>query len=317
MSDDSIVSASAPGKLILLGEHAVVYGKPAIAIAIDKRFECTVFPDYTDTLNGIPIDYEHHPHIKYVVRKNSLANIGVETDSYIPSGSGLGSSGALSSALAAAIREYAGLPFDKKEIAKDAFEAEYYAQGKASPMDTSCCTFGRTVALNYPFDDMNELMTMEKNGKKWSISGSDAPDMTFVIGYTGIKASTTELVAKVKRYTDHSTFASDIVDEIEFVTIEGMKCIKRNDPVGLGKMMTEDHKLLSILGTSCNELNKLVNAALMHSYGAKLTGAGGGGSIVALTDEPEKVCEDIFLHGGLPFIVKPDTVGVRIEEPEQ
>ena len=77
--------------------------------------------------------------------------------------------------------------------------------------------------------------------------------------------------------------------------------------------MTRDHKLLSILGVSCNELNKLVNASLHYSYGAKLTGSGGGGSMVALTDEPDKVCETIILHGGLPFVVETNVPGVELE----
>jgi mevalonate kinase len=76
--------------------------------------------------------------------------------------------------------------------------------------------------------------------------------------------------------------------------------------------MTRDHKLLSILGVSCNELNKLVDVSLPHAYGAKLTGSGGGGSMVVLTDEPEKVSEAISSRGGMPFIVKTGVEGVTV-----
>jgi mevalonate kinase len=77
--------------------------------------------------------------------------------------------------------------------------------------------------------------------------------------------------------------------------------------------MTADHKLLSILGVSCKELNKLVNASLPYSYGAKLTGSGGGGCMVALTDEPDKVCEAIIDHGGVPYVVQTGVEGARVE----
>ena len=98
------------------------------------------------------------------------------------------------------------------------------------------------------------------------------------------------------------------------IALIGMNAMRRNDKEDLGDAMTKNHKLLSILGVSCNELNKLVNATLPYSYGSKLTGSGGGGSMIALTDEPEKVCEAITLRGGTPIVVHTDTEGVRLEE---
>ena len=80
----------------------------------------------------------------------------------------------------------------------------------------------------------------------------------------------------------------------------------------LGRLMTDDHKLLSILGVSSRELNKLVNASMPYSYGAKLTGAGGGGCMVALTDRPEKVCEAIRSRGGTPYVVKTGVPGAMM-----
>ena len=76
--------------------------------------------------------------------------------------------------------------------------------------------------------------------------------------------------------------------------------------------MTEDHKLLSILGVSSPELNKLVNAALPYSYGAKLTGAGGGGCMIALTDSPDKVCKAIEARGGKSYVVKTGVPGAML-----
>ena len=313
MSSEEIFTASSPGKFILLGEHSVVYGKPAVALAIDKRFRCTVMRNPTDALNGMPLDTSMHPHIRYILNANKISGISISTESELPSSSGLGSSAALSSSLSAAIKALKGAVIDRRVIADEAFNAEYEAQGRASPMDASCCTFGKGIAINCPDTSGKEVWSVSKGGNSWSMSEVKVPDMTFVVGYTGIKARTGPLVEKVRKYKEHNRFASDIVDEIGRITLDGVDAMAHRNLEELGEIMTKDHKLLSILGVSCNELNKLVNASLDYSYGAKLTGSGGGGSMIALTDEPQKVCEAILLHGGLPFVVKTGVPGVTIE----
>jgi len=304
------VSASAPGKFVILGEHAVVYGKPAIAVAINRRFYITVRKDDDYKINNDIIDEKSNPHIRYITEKNNLKPFSVHMESKIPTGSGLGSSAALSVAFSAAVRALNELPADSETIAKEAFEAEYFSQGRGSPMDTSVSTHGGGITLNSP-DESNLLWRITKKEHTWNISGIDVPQMTFVIGNTGIRAATGPLVERVRKYKDSNRFASDIVNEIGTITLEGMKALKANDVVGLGSLMTKNHKLLSILGVSSNELNKLVNASLPYSYGAKLTGAGGGGSMIALTDQPDKVSAAITSRGGIPVIVKTGVEGVK------
>ncbi|MBO4552174.1 MAG: mevalonate kinase [Candidatus Methanomethylophilaceae archaeon] len=313
MPQKDIFSASSPGKFILLGEHSVVYGKPAVALAINRRFRCSVRKNPVNTLNGLPLDTGIHPHIGYILERNGVEGISIVTESGLPSSSGLGSSAALSSSLSAAIKAMKGESMDRTRIADEAFNAEYNALGRASPLDASCCTFGKGIAINCPESLGKEVWSVSKNGNTWNISEVKVPKMTFVIGYTGVKARTGPLVEKVRKYKEHNRFAADIVDEIGRITVDGMESMARGNVKELGDIMTKNHKLLSILGVSCNELNKLVNASLKYSYGAKLTGSGGGGSMVALTDEPEKVCNTILLHGGLPFVVETDVPGVTIE----
>jgi mevalonate kinase len=120
-------------------------------------------------------------------------------------------------------------------------------------------------------------------------------------------------VEKVRKYRDSNTFAAEIVDEIANITLEGMERMKQDDRVGLGSLMTKNHKLLSILGVSCPQLNKLVECSLPYSYGAKLTGSGGGGCMIALTDHPDKVARAITLHGGTPYIVNTGVPGVQVD----
>ena len=314
MTGQEAVSASAPGKMIILGEHSVVYGKPAVALAIDKRFYCRVSPGKDITLNGRKVPGYIHPHIRSVLDDNGLPGIDISAGTEIPTSSGLGSSAALSASVSLAVRKLFGRPTDEETIAKEAFNAEWNAQGRASPMDTSICTHGGGVALNCPVEIGRPLWEVTKDERTWKVSEFSVPRMTFVVGHTGIKAPTGPLVEKVRRYKEHSRFASDIIDEIGLITLQGMNAIRRTDKEDLGDIMTRDHKLLSILGVSCNELNKLVNASLPYSYGAKLTGSGGGGSMIALTDEPEKVCEAISLRGGRPIVVSTGEEGVRLEK---
>jgi mevalonate kinase len=306
------VIVSAPGKFVILGEHAVVYGKPAIALAINKRMQMTVRRDSDFRINNEAADVKTNPHLMYISSKHDMVPVSVQIDSRIPTGSGLGSSAALSVAFSAAMRALCGISQEEEDIAKEAFEAEYFSQGRGSPMDTSVSAHGYGITLNAPDAEKDLLWKINKNEHSWNISNISVPPMTFVIGNTGIRAATGPLVEKVRKYKDGNRFAYDIVEEIGKITIEGMSALQKNDVVGLGKLMTKDHKLLSILGVSTKELNKLVNASLPYAYGAKLTGGGGGGSMVALTDKPEEVCEAIALHGGTPFVVKTGVEGVRI-----
>ena len=310
------VRASAPGKLIVLGEHSVVFGKPALALAIDRRFRCEISPGSGVLLNGAGISPRLHPHIDSILKRREISDIRMITDSEIPSGSGLGSSAALSAALISAVKLMMREECSEEAVALEAFETEYEVQGRASPIDTSTSVHGGGVAVNCPENIGTPIWNISKGGNSWTVSDIPVPEMTFVVGYTGIKAATGPLVQKVRKYKESNRFASDIIDEIGDVTLSGMSAISRNDKQSLGELVTRDHKLLSILGVSCKELNKLVDTSLEHSYGAKLTGSGGGGSMIALTDEPEKVCRAIALRGGEPFIVRTGVPGVSAEFAE-
>jgi len=306
--------ASAPGKIIVLGEHAVVFGQPALALAINLRISCRVRPSKGFLLNGTSLSERTHPYIfSSVQRAWPGGPLDIETSSGFPTGSGMGSSAAVTVACLAALSSAVGKGMEEKDIASQAFEVESQVQGRASPIDTSVSTHGRGILVaSKPGEGF--LWHIQKDTREWFVHHCEVPQLSFVVGYTGINAPTGPLVAKVKRYSDHTTFARDIIKEIGQLTVEGVRRLRANDVQGLGELMTRDHKLLAILGVSHPRLDKLVQASLPYSYGAKMTGAGGGGSMIALTDSPEKVAQAIRMKGGTPFLVRTGEPGVRIDQ---
>ena len=309
---DHWYTSSAPGKFVILGEHAVVYGKPAIVLAADLRMTVAVRRSRWNTMNGERLDFRRQPHIRYLTRDLRHA-VDVETHSDIPVGSGMGSSAALSAAMAMALAAMDGRHLTEEEVMLEAYGAEFYAQGNGSPMDASACVHGGGITVNMPEPRGRHLWDVTRGERHWSFSDLEVPEMTFVIGNTGIRAPTGPLVDRVHRYMERSRFACEVIDDIAELTVQGGRALMRGDKEELGRLMTRDHKLLSILGVSCDELNRLVNASLPYSYGAKLTGSGGGGCMVALTDRPEKVCQAIASRGGTPYIVRTGGAGARME----
>jgi mevalonate kinase len=305
-------AASAPGKVILMGEHAVVFGRPAIALAIDLRLRCSIRPSRVPTLNGQPMDDNAGPYIAALLRDNwSEGPLAIDIASDLPSGSGLGSSAAVTVATLGAISAHKG-SIVQEDVARRAFDVESVVQGMASPIDTSISSHGGGIFISSQRED-RLLWEISRDTRRWFIHDCEVPEITLVVGFTGKKAPTGPLVAKVRRYADRSGFAREIIDEIGALTLEGRDRMRAGDVEALGRLLTKNHNLLTILGVSTPALQKLVDAAMPFSYGAKLTGAGGGGSMIALTDEPEKVAAAIRARGGTPFIVHTGVEGVREE----
>ncbi|MBM4237254.1 MAG: mevalonate kinase, partial [Euryarchaeota archaeon] len=298
---------------ILLGEHAVVFGQPAIALAISLRLRCSASPSSRNIVNGQPLSEKFHPYIHAAIgRFWDGEPLSLEVSSDLPSGSGLGSSAAVTVAVLGALDRMRS-SYAAASVAERAFEVESIVQGRASPVDTSTCTHGRGIFVDRSRGD-RFLWEIRRDTRKWFIHDCEAPDMGMVVGYTGVNAHTGPLVAKVKRFVDRSSFGRELIEEIGQIAVEGRGRLMANDKVGLGRLMNRNQKLLAVLGVSSPELEKLIDASLPHSYGAKLTGAGGGGSMIALTDEPQKVCDAIARRGGTPFIVRTGVEGLKVGE---
>lgn len=307
-----MVATSAPGKLILLGEHAVVFGKPAIAAAIDLRLRCIATPSEEFMVNGKVITGEYRSYIQAAMDKVWRGDpLSIQTFSNLPSGSGLGSSAAVSVATLAALMQMRG-GFDHPTVARLGFEVETEVQGRASPIDTSVSTHGHGIFIDRK-RGKDHLWTMKRDERRWHIHHLRVPEMTFVVGYTGIHALTGPLVDMVREKVEDHQWAKDAIDRIGDISLEGIRSLKRSDMVTLGELMTEDHSFLVKLGVSCKELDSLVEAVMPYSYGAKLTGAGGGGSMMALTDDTDRVCRVIEEKGGKPIVVHTGVNGVTVD----
>ena len=331
-----MVTSSAPGKVYLFGEHAVVYGEPAVPCAIGVRARASVERREGGlrvragdlSLRGFAVEYgdeagtpavEAPDHLleaamSYINEaigqaREAAAERGVDTgpgfevtiDSDIPLGAGLGSSAAVVVATIDAATRELGVTLPREELADRAYRVEHTVQdGEASRADTFCVTMGGAVRIEG--EDCQTLAT---------------PNLPLVVGYDGEAGDTGELVAGVRRLRETHPFVADTVSAIGDLVRRGESALAAGDRDTLGELMDVNHGLLSALGVSARSLDAMVWAAReAGGAGAKLTGAGGGGCIVALGDPTDleralsyvPECEDAF-HAEL------DPDGLRREEP--
>ncbi|MXV62790.1 mevalonate kinase [Natronorubrum sp. JWXQ-INN-674] len=312
--------SSAPGKVYLFGEHAVVYGEPAVPCAIEVRARVGVEQRSDNklrihsedlSLDGFTVEYagsaDERPDVDvseslltaamgYVdgaieqvrdVTGDDDVGFDVTIESDIPLGAGLGSSAAVAvAAIDAGTREL-GTTLEIDELAERAYQTEYDVQGgQASRADTFCSATGGAVRVEG--DDCRSL---------------EAPDLPIVIGFDGGAGDTGELVAGVRGLREEYEFAADTVESIGDIVRNGEQALAEGNIEELGRLMNFNHGLLSALGVSSRSLDSMVWAARdAGANGAKLTGAGGGGCIVALdeSDEAETAlsytpgCKDTF-----------------------
>lgn len=285
-------TCSAPGKIYLFGEHAVVYGEPAIACAVELRTRVSAKKaEATNISSGIGntgLDFEVHPYVSSAIKKLDSPDVAIEITSDIPVGSGLGSSAAVTIATLAAINVEFGLGYNNEEIARMGHEIEKEVQGAASPTDTFVSTFGGVVEI--PSRKRLEIL-----------------DCGIVIGNTNKGASpkkTAKLVKQVAQLKEeYPETINPIIKTIGSFASQGEVLVSNKDYNSLGKLMNVNHGLLDALGVCTMELSALVYAARgAGAYGAKLTGAGGGGCMVALADSPRKIAQAIEKAGGQAII---------------
>lgn len=283
--------ASAPAKVILFGEHFVVYGVKAILCAINKRI--TVTAETIDE-NKISIssnignlELEPNKNISEIIsplkpfyylanklNQNPNAGIKISVESDIPLGVGLGSSSACCVAGAAAISKLFK-ETSKEEILELAIKAEKTIYENTSGADCTVCTYGGIMK----YDKENGFEKLEFE-----------PNFHLVIANSNTEHSTKSVVEGVRKFkeSDENTFSSLCNKESKLIE-EVLGLLKENNIIDLGKKISENQEYLETIGISNDRLREMIQVGKKKSLGAKITGAGGGGCIFALTDESNLV----------------------------
>ncbi|MEM0320597.1 MAG: mevalonate kinase [Candidatus Nezhaarchaeales archaeon] len=326
---------SAPGKITLFGEHAIVYGEPAIAIAINKRvrvhatkrsdeairveakdlvlagFKALLTPSGSITLEGesgkILAALSYVKRAIEVVRERYGVNVGahITITSEMPVGAGLGTSAAVAVSVIKAYSLLAGLDLSKEECAELGYRVELSVQGRASRMDSITTAIGGALYIDPGKERFYEVI---KGAEK--LKG-------LVVGYVNREASTGEMVGRVKKLRDSIPEVLDLVIKtIGEVSRRGKSMIEAGMVEELGTLMNVNHGLLEAIGISTSKLSQMVYAArLAGALGSKITGAGGGGCIIALAPKrEEEVIAALKAIGASAFKAELSSEGLKVEE---
>lgn len=312
---------SAPGKVILFGEHAVVYGHPAIATAIDQRTEVEADCCGTKfTVNGFRIHERYHTYLLKAVDMVWTKDepIRLQTEGGVPSASGTGSSAALTVATVGALHRLLRIE-GLDVLAQVAYDVEREAQGGGSPTDTSTSVAGGGIAIGSVHDRPGvgePLWDVTHEERGWAVERVDVPELSIVIGNSGVKSKTNIEVAKVARAVQKNAMVRDTLKDIGDMARDAVPALRREDWSEIGRLMDRTHQALHMLGVNHPAVQTLIDAAkeAPGTLGAKITGAGGGGSMIALCEKPEAVAERIRQAGGTPYIVKTGSPGVAWQE---
>ena len=284
-----MISSSAPGKIILFGEHAVVYGRPAVAVPVTQvRATVTVSPasqpgmrvmaadiGLNSDLGGLPTGDPLAAAIQGVLRTLGIFSppaLTIQVSSTIPVAAGLGSGAAVSVALIRALSGYLGQLLPDQAVSALAFEVEKLHHGLPSGIDNAVITFSRPVY----FVKDQPIITFRIG-----------LPFTLVIADTGLPAPTKESVGDV-----HTLWEADpprwerVFDGIGKIAQQAKENIEKGNWRALGGLMDSNHVLLQELSVSSPELDQLVEAARRAgALGAKLSGGGRGGNMIALVEK--------------------------------
>ncbi len=319
------VTVSAPGKLMLLGEHAVVYGHPCIVTAVSQRMrvKASKFDEPLCVINA--------PDVEVVNYKKSITSLGtgeiprgvrfvevavknyrekfsftggvsLTTSSEFSALFGFGSSAASVVCVIKALSQLYGKKISNDQLFSLAYKTVLDVQGKGSGFDVAAAIYGGTIYF--------------ANGGK-IVEPLAVLDVPIIVGYTGIKADTISLIHSVKEKMDaQPERLQRIFDAITKLTCDAKEKMLEGDWSRVGRLMEFNQEYLRDIGVSSEKLEALISAAKeAGAYGAKLSGAGGGDCMIACAPEDKrKVIEDaLSAVGGQVIHIECGAEGVRVE----
>jgi hydroxymethylglutaryl-CoA reductase len=294
------------GKVILLGEHAAVFDKHVLALPLPEAVIARVIKQDSGSSLTLRVqgrvtemDLEQADDkglaaaLSLIMRRLKIAGRGVaiELQSRIPAAMGLGASAAFAVAIIRSLDDLYDLGLDDRSVDQLAFDCEKLAHGSPSGIDNNLATYGQPV-----------LFSKSSATRTKSVELSEVPPL--VVAASGMQGNTLEQVASVReRHARNPLLYDMIFGEMDEMSIAGAAALRDCDYDTLGALMNVCHGLLNAIEVSTPELEQMVQIARRHgAVGAKLTGAGGGGSIVALCPGCEEDVAAALRDGGYQII---------------
>lgn len=328
------IHVSAPGKLMLLGEHAVVHGRTCLVTAVDARLHLTLAvrpgdatPVFTIHAPDVGVDQVSAPIAAALAGGQAQArgtrfiesalavwrdhfglphSVQITTRSDFASTLGLGSSSATVACTLYALAHALGPALDLRALFELGLEAIFRVQQTGSGFDLAAALYGGTLFYH--------------NRAPRTITPLNVPDLPLLAAYSGIKADTPQVVGRVTALLQaHPTLTGLIFDAMHQAVLEGQQALAAHDWARLGVLFDIQHGLAHALGVDTPELAALVFAARgAGAYGAKLSGAGGGDCLIALvpSDRRAEVRAALEGAGGTIVPAAPHAPGVRVEPQE-
>jgi mevalonate kinase len=324
--------ASAPAKVILFGEHFVVYGSPAILAAINKRISVeahTIIHDENKIVIrsdiGVAGEYRNNGKfnaveggskakavldplygaIRRVLLMRNKKNIGIEIgiSSRVPTGIGLGSSAASCVATVAAVDSLFQKTPSREKVCKLAIESERLIHKRTSGADCYVSTFGGLIQYYSKSKSFKNIETKES--------------LSLVVANTGIKHSTSDLVAGVKKFKEtNRTLFESLSKQATDICLQACTAIESGKCDKIGELMNENQIILQQIGISHHKVRDIIDiCSKAGAIGAKMTGAGGGGAVIALAaskQESNKIASHIKAAGYQSFKVQIDYKGLYV-----
>ena len=310
IGSEQVVTETAPGKIILFGEHAVVYGRPALAVPVlQVQAVCRVeagTPDQgleiiaadLDQLQNLQSADDNDPLVAVIRRIltalsiETIPDLNLTITSTIPIARGLGSGAAVSTAVVKALARYFERDISLQTVSELVFEVEKLHHGTPSGIDNSVVAFAQPI-----------FFVKGRPIRRLKV----ASPLTFIIADTGVKSPTHKVVGDLRQRRNQDVDRYEgYFDEIAVIALQARVAVEQGFLASIGSYMTENHKLLDRLGVSSPLLNSLVDTALSTgALGAKLSGAGWGGNMIALThvEAAENIARALRQAGAVDTII--------------
>jgi len=288
LPDDDREMSYGYGKIILTGEHSVVHGTHAVAAPITLKMKAKVW-DHDKGVRlliprwGVEQTIEFGADHKYSIYKSlemildhlDLRNrpMNIEVFPEVPRAMGMGGSAALAVAIIRALNKHFELGLGDDDVRRLSFESENIVHGGASGIDNTVSTYGNLIMFQKGTPPKMETLTLKE-------------PIPIVIGLSGVESMTSKMVKQVRENAEkHSKWYDQIFKQMDELALASKEAIEKRDLNELGMIMNMNHGYLNTLGVSYPDVESLIEIARNNgALGAKLTGGGGGGAMIALCD---------------------------------